>query len=204
MPVYPDAVIMVFCKAPIPGQVKTRLIPYLSASEAAQLHCELAELTLATATQSGLCDVELWCSPYIEHPYFAQLARHYPIKLKMQDGADLGERMLNAFDDALKKYKNVVLIGCDCPSLTADDLAQALTALADNKACALGPAEDGGYYLLGLKRLIPELFEDIPWGTSDVLNLTRAKLRSMSIFGFETATRWDLDTVEDLMRYRKR
>jgi uncharacterized protein len=204
MYLYPDAVIMVFCKAPIPGQVKTRLIPPLTGAEAAQLHCELTEKTLKTATQNRLCEVSVWCSPTIDHPFFTMLEQTYSIARCLQQGADLGERMHHAFGQALARFSSAIIIGCDCPSLTSDDLDQALSLLTQGKQCVFAPAEDGGYVLIGLKQSQATLFDNMPWGTNEVLGLTRARLQSLNLDFQELNTQWDLDTVDDLRRYRER
>ena len=199
---YPGAVIMVFCKAPISGQVKTRLIPPLTPEEAARLHCELTEKTLQTATQDRLCDVGVWCSPFINHPFFKNLADSYSVTLHLQQGADLGARMHHAFCQALTRFGYAIIIGCDCPSLTSADLDTALNQLSQGKQCVLAPAEDGGYVLIGLMQPQPALFENMPWGTERVLGLTRAKLQTLNIDYTELDMQWDLDTKDDLERYR--
>ncbi len=152
---YPDAVLMIFCKAPIPGQVKTRLIPELTAEQAAELHIELSTKTLQRAIQSNLCPVQLWCTPTTGHDFFTASKAAYPIVLKQQQGADLGERMHRAFCSALAEYSHALLMGCDCPSLTGQDLEQALTALNQENDVVLAPAEDGGYVLIGLNQPSP-------------------------------------------------
>jgi rSAM/selenodomain-associated transferase 1 len=195
---YPDAIIMVFCKAPIPGQVKTRLIPYLTGEEAAQLHCELTEKTLQIATQNRLCEVSVWCSPSIEHPFFTMLDQSYAIERYLQQGADLGERMHQAFGQVLTRFSSAIIIGCDCPSLSSDDLEQALSQLTQGKSCVLVPAEDGGYVLIGLNQPQAALFDNMPWGTDKVLELTRVRLQSLKLDYHELDTQWDLDTVPDL------
>jgi uncharacterized protein len=202
MYLFPDAVIMVFCKAPIPGQVKTRLIPPLTGEEAAQLHCELTQKTLQTATQNHLCEVCVWCSPTIDHPFFTALAQTYSVDKHLQQGADLGERMHHAFGQALAQFSSAIIIGCDCPSLTNGDLEQGLSQLTQGKPSVLAPAEDGGYVLIGLKQPQPALFDNMPWGTDEVLGLTRVRLQSLSLDYHELDTQWDLDTVDDLKRYR--
>ncbi|WP_411727136.1 TIGR04282 family arsenosugar biosynthesis glycosyltransferase [Methyloglobulus sp.] len=199
---YPEAVIMLFCKAPIPGQMKTRLIPPLTGEEAAQLHCELAEKTLQTATQNQLCEVQLWCSPPIDHPFFTTLTQVYSVDRQLQQGTDLGERMHHAFSQALARFSSAIVIGCDCPSFTSDDLEQALSQLNQGKPCVLAPAEDGGYVLIGLNQPQPSLFDNMPWGTGQVLGLTRARLQSLNLSYHELNTQWDLDTVDDLRRYQ--
>ncbi|MEE7626281.1 TIGR04282 family arsenosugar biosynthesis glycosyltransferase [Methylobacter sp. Wu8] len=200
---YPDAVLMIFCKAPVPGQVKTRLIPQLTAGQAAELHIELSTKTLQRAVQSNLCPVQLWCAPATEHLFFTESAANYPLVLRQQQGADLGERMHHAFCSAFADYSIALLIGCDCPSLTGQDLEQALTALNRGNEVVLAPAEDGGYVLIGFNRPQPELFDNMPWGTSRVLDETRDRIARHRLRHHELREQWDLDTPEDLERYRQ-
>jgi len=199
---YPNAVLMIFCKAPIPGQVKTRLIPKLTAEQAAELHIELSIKTLQRATQNNLCPVQLWCSPTTVHAFFTASTATYPITLQQQQGIDLGERMHHAFCSALADYSHALLMGCDCPSLTEQDLEQALTALNQENEVVLAPAEDGGYVLVGLNRPHPELFDSMPWGTARVLNQTRNRIEHYKLRHHELIEQWDLDTPKDLERYR--
>ena len=199
---YPNAVLMIFCKAPIPGQVKTRLIPKLTAEQAAELHIELSIKTLQRATLSNLCPVQLWCSPTTDHAFFTASAATYPLTLQQQQGVDLGERMHHAFCSALADYSHALLMGCDCPSLTEQDLEQALTALNQESEVVLAPAEDGGYVLVGLNRPHPELFDNMPWGTARVLDRTRNRIEHYKLRRHELIEQWDLDTPEDLERYR--
>ena len=199
---YPNTVLMIFCKAPIPGRVKTRLMPALTAEEAADIHVELSKKALKLATQSRLCPVQLWCDPSADHDFFTASAAIYHLALKQQQGADLGERMHRAFESALADYPHALLMGCDCPSLTEPDLEEAVTALHEDHDLALAPAEDGGYVMIGLNRPCPELFNDIAWGTSQVLAQTRARINQLQLRHHELKEQWDLDTVTDLDRYR--
>jgi len=199
---YPNAALMVFCKAPIPGQVKTRLIPKLTAEQAAELHIELSIKTLQRATLSNLCPVQLWCSPTTDHAFFTASAAAYPLALRQQQGADLGERMHHAFCSALADYSHALLMGCDCPSLTEQDLEHALTALNQGNEVTIAPAEDGGYVLIGLNRPHPELFDNMHWGTARVLDQTRKRIEHYKLRHHELNAQWDLDTPEDLERYR--
>jgi len=192
---------MIFCKAPVPGQVKTRLLTELSAVDAAEIHKELSLRTIRLATQNCLCAVQLWCAPSTEHPFFVSLAAIYPILLRQQQGVELGEKMQNAFCSAFNQYSRALLVGCDCPSLTAHDLDYALTALESPASCVLAPAEDGGYVLIGLNQLHPELFSGMPWGTEHVFELTRARVDQLHLGYFELSQQWDLDRSSDLIRY---
>lgn len=199
---YPDAVLMVFCKAPVAGQVKTRLMTELTADQALQVHIELSTATLKLAVQSKLCPVQLWCAPSTDHPFFTASAQTYQIPLRQQHGADLGARMNHAFCSALANYSQALIIGCDCPSLTKQDLDQAFTALNERNDIVLAPAEDGGYVLIGLNKAHPEIFTDIPWGNSQVLEHTRQRIRQFNLSHHELRQQWDVDTPLDLTRYR--
>lgn len=194
---------MVFCKAPVPGQVKTRLVPPLNGLEAAQLHGELTRLTLSTATQPHLCAVQLWCFPDASHPFFREISENFPVQLKVQEGRNLGERMHHAFNQALTQYRHAVLIGCDCPSLTNGLLQQAIAVLKQDGGCVIAPSEDGGYALIGLNEPSIELFTEMPWGTATVFEHTRNQLAAAGIKYKTLTTQWDVDTPADLARYRK-
>lgn len=199
---YPNSVLIIFCKAPVPGQVKTRLIPELTAEQATELHIELSIKTLQRATLSNLCPVQLWCAPTTDHAFFTGSAETYPLVLRQQQGADLGERMHHAFCSALATYSHALLMGCDCPSLTGQDLEQALIALDQEHEVVLAPAKDGGYVLIGLNRSHPELFDNMPWGTERVLDQTRNRIEHYQLRYHELSEQWDLDTPADLARYR--
>ena len=193
---------MVFCKAPIAGQVKTRLTTELSAEQAMQVHIELAERTLQLATHGCLCPVQLWCAPTTDHVFFAESARSYPVTLRQQQGVDLGARMHNAFCRAMNSYSRALIIGCDCPSLSNEDLEAAITALNQQSHCVLAPTEDGGYVLIGLNQPQPTLFDNMPWGTPQVLEQTRARIKHAQLPHQELKQQWDVDTPADLARYR--
>ena len=199
---YPDAVLMIFCKAPVAGQVKTRLTTELTAEQAVQVHIELTQRTLLLATQSHLCPVQLWCTPSTDHAFFTASAQNYHVTLQQQQGVDLGERMNNAFCTALNTCSRALIVGCDCPSITEQDLEEALTALNHENCCVLAPAEDGGYVLIGLNQPHPELFDNMPWGTGLVLEHTRTRIKQYNLRYQELKQQWDLDTPEDMARYR--
>lgn len=195
---FPDARIMVFAKAPIAGAVKTRLIPALGADGTAALHAMLTRHCIATAVAAQLCPIELWCSPDTNHPFFTQCSKDYGVTLWEQQGNDLGARMAHAFDTVLQQNPYAVIIGTDCPALTSQDLRTALDTLRDGFDAVIGPAEDGGYVLLGLRKAVPLLFEDIAWGSGAVLALTRERLKRLQWRWHELAPRRDVDRPEDL------
>lgn len=193
---------MVFAKAPTPGRVKTRLIPALGAGAAAALQRQLIERTLHTALAAGLGAPELWCAPGPDDPFFASCANKYGVSLKPQDDGDLGMRMARALDSASASDSPALLIGCDCPALTPAYLGEAAAALTEGNDAVFGPAEDGGYVLVGAARSLPvRLFEDIAWGTATVMQVTRARLAQGNWRWRELALLWDLDRPEDLWRW---
>ncbi|WP_445366493.1 TIGR04282 family arsenosugar biosynthesis glycosyltransferase [Methylomonas sp. BW4-1] len=199
--IYPDSVLMIFCKAPIPGQVKTRLQPALSAEQAAAAHRQLAYMTLDRAFEQPLCAVELHCAPDASHGFFQDCARRYPLTLKGQYGADLGERMQQAFNDALGRYRHALLMGCDCPSLSSDDLLRASAVLHEGHDAVIAPADDGGYVLIGLNETQPGLFSDMSWGHDQVMVTTRNRAKDIGLNLYELDSQWDVDTYSDWLRY---
>jgi uncharacterized protein len=188
--------LIIFTRYPIPGQAKTRLIPALGGAGAAQLQRRMTRQTIATAQQTPHPIQIQFCGGTI-----AELRSWLGDKLgyEAQSTGDLGDRMAHAFDQGFAAgHDRVVIIGTDCPGIDRTILNQAFTALASHDL-VLGPAADGGYYLIGLRRAIPELFQSIAWSTATVrtktleiattLNLTYALLPELS----------DIDRPEDLI-----
>jgi len=198
-----DCHLMVFARAPVPGQVKTRLIPSMGPSAATVLYEQLVLHCLSIAIDARLGPVDLWCTPSVSHPFFLQCAQKFPIALFKQAGGDLGHRMVYALRKTLKKTSHALLIGTDCPSLTRDDLREAAEGLRRGIDAVIGPAEDGGYVLIGLRRCAPELFTGISWGTGSVLHQTRLRLRDLGWKWNELSERWDVDRPEDVERLKR-
>lgn len=198
------SVLLIFAKAPIAGRVKTRLIPTTGPGKAAALHAAMVLETLRTAQRSGFDAIELWCQPRAQHPFFRFCRGRFGVALKSQRGQNLGARIVHALSDALKRYRRAVVIGTDCPELCVRDLKQAEQWLNGPYAAVLGPCEDGGYFLIGLRRLLPELFRDIAWGGSEVVETTRLRLRRLGLRWAELSLGWDLDRPEDLLRWASR
>ena len=195
-----DAVqLAIFAKAPIAGYAKTRLIPSLGAERAAELQACLFQRTMQTALASPLRPIALWCAPDCDHPIFQSAGQKYGFATHIQAGDDLGKRMFNAFEE-LTRQSPALLIGTDCPILSADYLVRCAASLVGGADAAFIPAEDGGYALIGLKKPVWRLFEDMPWGTADVMRLTRDRLREEHLSAFETDQLWDVDTPADYDR----
>jgi rSAM/selenodomain-associated transferase 1 len=192
--------LIVFTRSPRRGAVKTRLIPLLGADGAADLHAALLDHTLKTARAVGAEKLELHAAE-IDDDLSAR-AERYGATLFQQCCGDLGERMQYAFTRALAvdRCSAVVLIGSDCAVLSELHLAHAFDALREGCDAVLGPAEDGGYVLIGLTRAAPEVFSGIDWGTSSVMTQTRVRLQRLGWTWHELETLWDIDRPDDYLR----
>ncbi len=199
-----DVVLQIFAKNPVPGHVKTRLATAIGTREAAALYTRLVEMTLATAAAAratGVVDrIELWCAPDPDADAFAAWRDRFGVALRAQSGDDLGARMRNALESAVGNEARAILIGTDCPVLDVDYLAQAAAAL-DGHDAVFGPAEDGGYALVGLARRI-DAFSGIPWSAPTTMAATRAKLAAQRATWQELPLLWDIDEPADLIRWQ--
>jgi|SRR5688572_17045532 len=191
--------IAVFAKAPVPGEVKTRLAPILGPDGAAALQEGLVRHALSAAIASGVGAVELHCAPDERHAFFERCAKQFHVALVAQRGADLGSRMRHAFGRAFEAGHALIVIGSDCPALGPGDLVAARDALRDEQAVIM-PAEDGGYVLIGLSANVPGLFDGVDWGTAAVLGQTRKRFAQAGVRCRELRELWDVDRPEDYAR----
>lgn len=190
--------ILIFAKAPVPGRVKTRLITALGAVGAAQLARRMLEHTLGQALDAGIGPVELCASPAMSDPDWAGYPLPHGVETSDQGEGDLGERMARASQRALARDERVLLIGTDCPGLSALHLREAAAALESHEA-AIYRALDGGYSLLGLRAFHPSLFAAIPWSTSSVAELTLARLQALAWRIWVGDALADIDEPADLV-----
>jgi uncharacterized protein len=193
--------LIIFAKAPVAGEVNTRLIPDIGVDAATALQQELIERCMQLYGKSERFDVQLWCAPDVEHEVFQRCARENNISLHLQQGHDLGVRMSHAFSVALKNYDRVALIGTDAPALNADTVAHALDILETHELVIV-PAEDGGYVLIAMRDHFDKVFLSVPWGGSQVLRRTRGNIVAQALRYKELETCWDIDRLEDYQRYR--
>ncbi len=201
MPDQPDFPLAILAKAPIPGKVKTRLIPALGAQGSADLHRKLVWQTLETAVAgTDRKQVTLWTgladSGTREHEFFDRCAEHFGIRLRTQPSGDLGWRMHTALSAMAGPG---LVIGTDCPVLTPK-LLQGCHACLKGVDCVLLPAEDGGYALIGTRSVDALLFTDIDWGTEHVFEQTVSKLHELGWTYRCPAYVWDVDRPADLDR----
>jgi len=196
--------LVVLAKAPLYGLVKTRIAATLGPDVALAVYRRLAARTfieVAAAADHGVeaearvtpdasaIDARTWVPPRI--------------RVRAQGTGDLGDRVRRAFDDAFAEgAERVVVIGTDCPAFTRRHAIEAFAALA-RADLVLGPATDGGYWLIGARRATPDVFEGVPWSTPGVLAATRERARAAGLRVFELETLADVDTAEDLDRLRR-
>lgn len=195
---------IVFARAPEPGRVKTRLAATLGDAQALAIYTWLAEHTLAVvraAAGQSHARVVVYHTPADAAPAMTAWLGN-DLEYRPQRGNDLGARMAHAASAELSRGASaVVLVGTDCPSLDVGVLQRAVGVL-DTAEVALGPATDGGYYLLALRRAHAALFEEIPWSAADTLSCTLAAAAGAGLSVALLEERADIDTAEDWRRWR--
>ena len=193
--------LIIFTRYPEPGTTKTRLIPVLGAKGAANLQFQMTETTITKAKK-----LSNMMSLLVEVRFAGgnlQLMKNWlgvepDLKYQEQGTGDSGERMTRAFESAFNHgMKSVIIIGTDCPGLTADIMLEAFAKLTESDVI-IGPATDGGYYLIAIKKNIPELFQGIYWGTSEVLSKTVAIAQNLNLAIDYLPELSDIDRPEDL------
>lgn len=197
-----EGVLLVFSRAPIPQYTKTRLIGLLGGEGAARFHQAVLFKMLVIAEESDYAALELWCDGDVDHWFLKQCAGRFAVTVQVQQGDDLGDKMYFAMQSALARYDFAAVIGSDCPSLTGAILNQSYRYLQCGKDAVLGPAVDGGYYLLGLREANPSVFRGITWGGADVAEQTRENFADLKLGYVELETLADVDTAEDYLQYR--
>lgn len=187
--------LVIFVRNPISGQVKTRLAKDIGDERALEIYLQLLQHTLKITR--GLS--------FRKFVYYADEVSDYDLwsvpgyTKRKQNGVDLGERMLNSFKELFNQgFTRIIIIGSDCLQLKTETLEQAV-ALLESNAAVLGPASDGGYYLLGLTKFYPDLFVKKPWSTDKVSSKTINDFINLGISYALLEELSDIDTVADLM-----
>jgi hypothetical protein len=186
-------------KAPLKGEVKTRLIPWLGEEGAYELYRCLLQDRLEEVSKLLGVDLYVACFPFEKKNLIEKLiplSARQRIKILPQEGRDLGERIISVLRQFDFQEREVALIDTDTPFLTAELLGRGFEML-DKFELVIGPTEDGGYYFLGLKQLYAELFEGIPWGTENVLSATLKKAQDLKIGVELLPALRDIDKKED-------
>lgn len=190
--------IIVFAKAPQAGRAKTRLIPALGPAGSARLAEQLLQLTMTQTLAAKVGPVELCVTPDMADPAWCEVSLPSGLQLTAQGGGDLGERLARAAQRRIENGESVILIGTDCPELTAQRLQVAAMALEDHDA-VIHPAADGGYALLGLRRFHPHIFQDIAWSTDSVAYATLCRCGELGWSVHVADLLHDIDQPEDLV-----
>lgn len=190
-----DGGLIVFLRLPQWGKVKTRLAATLGDDVALSIYKGLISHTLHCAARSGK-SVYLFYDGGLP----SEAERNPDFSYHIQSQGDLGAKMSAAISIVLKHHTKVVIIGSDCPKLSHDIIAKSFDSL-DTTDIVVGPAKDGGYYLLGCKKVVDALFENIPWSTSMVLAQTIKKINDESLTFHLLEPLADIDTEEDWNRY---
>jgi hypothetical protein len=197
-----DAAIALFAKTPVPGRVKTRLAPPLGPVQAAHVARALLDLTLASIVPA----VPARWTLFLDGPPDEALraaARECGLDIEPQAAGDLGERLAAAFDVLRSRgAARTLAIGADSPTLDPARVREAIESL-DDADVVLGPTEDGGYYLVGVRDARREIFRDIPWSTDAVLATTLDRARESRLTVRILAAWYDVDGPEDLRRLRE-
>lgn len=188
--------LIIFAKKPVLGKVKTRLARSIGEKNALELYVMLIEHVLDSVIHDAY-DVFVYWDQSVgqdNKPYVCQFPE------RNQIGADLGERMSNAFADMVHRYDSVVIIGCDCPGVSNHVVLEAFEAL---RSCdvVIGPARDSGYYLIGAHALHADIFNDIEWGTSHVYAQTQTKMHAAGVRFVSLPYLSDIDVYDDLSHY---
>lgn len=192
---HPNA-LLIFIRNPELGKVKTRLAGDLGNEEALRIYNRLLEHTRKVA-QSVPVERFLFYSNFVDQQ------DNWPVKdfrKALQPSGDLGDRMQQAFEQALASCERAVIVGSDCPGLTQDILQTAFDQLGTHDF-VIGPAMDGGYYLLGMKRLTPELFQNMTWSTDQVFRETTDRMAARGGTYYQLPTLSDIDYAEDWEKY---
>lgn len=186
--------LLVFCKNPSLGKVKTRLAKTIGDEKALKIYHALLAKTVTVLEELNV-DIHLYYSDFIEQDdLFSTVAT----QKRKQIGEQLGERMANAFQESFMTYDKIVIIGTDLWTLEAQDICEAFQKL-ENQAVVIGPSKDGGYYLLGLNQFFPEIFKQKEWGTDKVLSST---IKDLNHIDYHLLTeKNDVDTFSDLEEY---
>jgi len=195
---FPNIHLNVFAKAPALGTVKTRLQPTHPPAFSLQLHCALVDYCLTTWQASNVCPLQLWLAG--DQTLFSDLLPQWQgLALKAQQGRDLGERLFYSAKASFEnnKTQGVLLVGTDCPFIDAAYL-NAACAMMSKYDVVIGPAQDGGYVLLGMSQPTPELFNNIDWGSDRVFAQSLSAIKSMGLTYFELPVLNDIDRPEDL------
>jgi rSAM/selenodomain-associated transferase 1 len=201
--IFPQYRLAVMSKSPALGRVKTRMQPQLSKEESVQLHTTLTQYCIQQWRALGLCHIDLWVGGDVslfQHKILSPLSEEIKQTVVWQQPeGDLGERMSVAVANTLNDgVDGVILVGTDCPFIDGEYIQSAIQHLNDGHDVVMGPANDGGYVLFGMKRHHASLFEGISWGTQTVFSSTMKKIQQQKLRCYVLPPLNDVDHYDDL------
>ncbi len=189
--------LIIFLKYPQAGKVKTRLAKDVGNQRAAEIYSEMSKTIVDNVSGSSEYQTAIFFDPPEKENEIRNWIGKKEVRFSPQRGETLGDKMSNAFKEVFSsESKRVVIIGTDCPDVTSGTIAQALDSLEEVDV-VLGPAADGGYYLLGLNNHVPEIFGGIEWSTERVLNQTLERIKEKKLSFELLETLKDIDTLDD-------
>jgi len=190
--------LVLFAKAPVAGEVKTRLQPEITSENSARLQEAMIKDSISLISEINNVEKIIYFLPGEKKYIFEKFTDGLPFRLNCQNGVDLGKKMENAFKDLFNKgFFRVVVIGVDSPTLPKEYINKAFIEL-DKADLVIGPSEDGGYYLIGLKEKVLPVFSPVEWGSNRVLSQTEELVKKNNLKLSILPVHYDIDTIEDL------
>lgn len=191
--------LLIFLKYPEPGNVKTRIAKTIGRKKASYIYSAMARDLVNKLSNSDTYEISIFYDPEKDENDIKKWIKNYNFKYIAQVGNSLGERISNAFDKSFKLgAEKSIVIGTDCVDVTRNLLEKAFTQLNDSVDVVIGPAYDGGYYLLGLKKNCSDLFKNVEWSTEKVLDQTLSNIRKIGLQYKFLKTLKDIDETEDI------
>ena len=194
--------LVVMAKSPVPGQVKTRLIPFIGSQCATQVYQDLLSRILQELVQVEASSV-LSCTPDTHHAMLRSFSSQYGWRRRYQGQGDLGNRMARIFSRCQRESDYTIIVGSDLANINKQIIYQCIDRLTAGNDLVLGATEDGGYGLIAMSRLHSGVFRKIPWSTDRVLQVTMSRARQMKLKTAIINGLWDVDTYKDYRRWRQ-
>ena len=194
--------IIIMTKVPQAGEVKTRLQPFLTARQSAEISVSFLQDAEQKAKTVSL-NLIIAFSPFEKKNFLVDILQTKPILVE-QEGANLGEKMFNAFQFAFEQNSDaVIMVGTDSPTFPPEFIKQAFALLETKTNTVLGKTEDGGFYLIGLRKLDKKIFENVEWSSPKTFEQTKRNIENLDLSLSEIPVWYDVDTPEDLKRLEK-
>ncbi len=200
---YPHIRLIMMTRAPVAGQVKSRLAKSIGNRRAAAVYRNMVQVQISKLLAANICPLELHVCPQVRHPFFMAMRRAGVVRVERQQGNNLGSRMHHALRSGLQRAEAVTLIGADVPGISVEQIEQVCTLLSSRDELIIMPAADGGYGLLGMRNTDAGLFRAVHWGTQQVCKQTLRRAAQLGINYRLFSSCYDIDYQRDLARLRE-